>query len=219
MPTKSHLLFPATLGKSPTISKPYWLKGQGLDRRLRTPPSWWMLEANFWHWSHFFMYSNASLCILSHQYPYIRVIWDKDLPPVWLPQIPSCNSSWSSSIALGWMHSKYGPEKERLYNFWSSDSQNHGAFLCTLLSSLFSSGKMSSLRNRTIGSIQLGPPLVDELTFFLSISVRLHNSRPIWPEVDSVPRRLQEWKRNQHAYFCFSGFGVRNKSQILITSA
>ena len=133
-----------------------------------------MLEANLWHWSHFFMYSNASLCILSHQYPCIRVIWDKDLPPVWLPQIPSCNSSWSSSIALGWMHSKYGPEKECLYNFWSSDSQNHGAFLCTLLSSLFSSGKMSSLRNRTIGSIQLGPPLVDELTFFLSILVWLH---------------------------------------------
>ena len=37
--------------------------------------------------------------------------------PVWLPQIPSCNSSKSYSIALGCTHSKHRPEKDLLYNF------------------------------------------------------------------------------------------------------
>ena len=31
--------------------------------------------------------------MLGHQYPWVRALWTKDLPPVWLPHIPSCNSS------------------------------------------------------------------------------------------------------------------------------
>ena len=153
MPTSNHLLFPTALGKDPTISKPHWAKSQGLDRALRTPPDWWMFGENLWHWLHFFTYSCASFCIFGHQYPWVRVVWDKDLHLVWLLEIPSCNSSRSSSTASGCMHSRYGPEKERLYNFWSSDSQNRGAFLRTLSASDLPSGKMSSLRNNIIKSI------------------------------------------------------------------
>ena len=36
---------------------------------------------------------------------------------VWLPQIPSCNSSRSSSTASRCMHNRYGLEKYLLYNF------------------------------------------------------------------------------------------------------
>ena len=86
-------------------------------------------------------------------------LWAMDLPLVWLPQIPSCNSSRSNSDASGCMHSRYGPEKDRLYSFWSSDSQNQGAFLCTFLASDFSFGKMSLLRNWIMGSILLSPIL------------------------------------------------------------
>ena len=57
------------------------------------------------------------------------------------------------------MQSRYGQEKERLYNFWTSDSQKQGAFLRTLSTSDLSYDKMSSLKNSTIGSIQLGPTL------------------------------------------------------------
>ena len=160
MPTSSHLLFLAVLGKGPTISKLHWAKCQGLDRGLRTPPCWWMFRANLWNWSHFFTYSYASLCIFGYQYPWVRALWDKDLPPVWLSQIPLCNSSKSSFDASWCTHSRYGPEKERLYNFWSSNSQNRTAFLHTLTTSDLLSSKMSSLRNSTIGSIQLGPTLI-----------------------------------------------------------
>ena len=148
-----------------------------LDRGLKTPPGWWMFGANFWHWSHFFTYSCVSFYMLGHQYPWVRALWDKDLPLVWLPQIPSCYSLRSSSDASRCMHSKYGPEKERLYNFWSSDSQNRWAFLRTLLASDFSSGKISSLRNSTIESIQLGPTLIWWIwTISLFILVGLHKS-------------------------------------------
>ena len=153
MPTKKYLLFPTALGKGPTMSRPHWANGQKLDKGLRTPCSWWMFGANLWHWSHFFTYSYASFCIFGHQYPWVRALWDKDLPPVWLPQIPSCNSSRSSSDGSKCMHSKYGPEKERLYNFRSSDNQNRGTFLCTLSASDFSSGRTSFFKNSTMGSI------------------------------------------------------------------
>ena len=84
---------------------------------------------------------------------------DRNLPPVWLPQIPSCNSSSSSSDALRWIHSKYSLEYERLYNLWSSDNQNRRAFLHIFSASDFSLGRILSLRNFTMGSIQLGPTL------------------------------------------------------------
>ena len=159
MPTSRYLLFLGVLGKGPTISRPYWANGQGLDTGLSTPPGWWMFGANLWHWSHFLIYSYASFCILDHQYPWVRARWDKDLPPVWLPQIPSCSSSRSSFDASGCTQCKYGPKKEHLYNFWFLDSQNQGAFLRTFSTFDFSSSKMSSLRNKTIESIQLSPTL------------------------------------------------------------
>ena len=59
----------------------------------------------------------------------------------------------------GCMQSKYSPEKKRLYSFWSSESHNQEAFLHILSASVFSSGKMSSFKNSTKGSIQLGPTL------------------------------------------------------------
>ena len=75
------------------------------------------------------------------------------------------------------MQSRYGPEKKRLYNFWSSDSQKRGAFLRTLLASDLSSGKMSSFRNSAIGSIQLGPTLTWWIwATFPFTSVGLHKS-------------------------------------------
>ena len=120
-----------------------------------TPPSWWMFGANLWHWSHFFTYSCASFCMFSHQYPWVRALWDNDLSPMWLSQIPSCNSSRSSLTASGCMYSRYGLEKDLLYNFWSSNSQNRGAFLRTLSAFAFalSLGRTSSLRNNTMESI------------------------------------------------------------------
>ena len=123
-------------------------------------------------------------------------LWDKDLPFVWLSQIPSCNFSRSRSDASGWMQSRYGPEKEHLYNFWSSNSQKRDAFLRILLASNLSSGKMSSLRNNTIGSIQLGPTLTWwTWTIFPFTSIGLHKSsiRITWgklcaEEIASVAR-------------------------------
>ena len=86
-------------------------------------------------------------------------LWAMDLSLVWLPQIPSCNSSKCNFDASGWMQSRYGPENEHLYSFWSLDSQNWGAFLCIFSAFDFSSGKTSLLRNWIIGSIQLDPIL------------------------------------------------------------
>ena len=86
--------------------------------------------------------------------------WDKHLPPVWLLQIPSCSSSRSDFDASGCTQSRYGPEKEHVYNFLSSDSQNWGVFLCTFSASNFSSSNISFSRNSSIGFIQLGPTLI-----------------------------------------------------------
>ena len=160
MPTSRYFLFPSALGKGPTISKPHWSKGQGLERGLRTPPGWWMFGANLWHWSHFLTYSCDSFCISSYQYPWVMAWWDRDLPPVWLPQIPLCSSSKSDSDISGCTQSRYGPEKERLYNFLSLDNQNRGVFLRIFSASDFSSGNISLSRNSSIGSIQLGPKLI-----------------------------------------------------------
>ena len=105
------------------------------------------------------------------------VLWHKDLPPLWLPQIPSCNSSRSSSDASRWMRSRYGLEKERLYNLWSLDSQKRGPFLLTLSAFDLSSSKISSLKNSTMGSIQLGSTLTWwTWTTFSFTSVGLHKS-------------------------------------------
>ena len=60
-------LIPCCLRERTYNVQPHWAKGQGLDRRLRTPPDWWMFGTNLWRWSHFFTYSCASLCIFGHQ--------------------------------------------------------------------------------------------------------------------------------------------------------
>ena len=96
------------------------------------------------------------------------------------------------------MHSKYGPEKEHLYNFWSSDSQNREAFLRTLSASDFPSGKISSWRNSTIESIQLGPTIIWwtwTISLFISAglhksSIRITRSRPYAEEVARVAKEL-----------------------------
>ena len=160
MPMSRYFLFPIALGKGPTISSPHWTKGQGLERGLRTPLGWWMFGANLWHWSHFLTYSCAFFCMSGHQYPWVMARWDKDLPSVWLSQIPSWSSSRSDYDASGCTQSKYGLEKEHLYNFLSLDIQNRGAFLRTFSTSDFSSGNTSLSRNINIGSIQLGPNLI-----------------------------------------------------------
>ena len=123
-------------------------------------------------------------------------LWDKDLSPLCLPQIPSCNSSRISSDASGWMHSGYGPEKKHLYSFWFSDSQKWGAFLRTLSAYDLSSGKMSSFKNSTMGSIQLGPTLTcwTWTTFPLTFvglhksSIRITRGKLCVEEVASVAR-------------------------------
>ena len=123
-------------------------------------------------------------------------LWDKDLSPLCLPQIPSCNSSKISSDASGWLHSGYGPEKEHLYSFWFSDSQKWGAFLRTLSAYDLSSGKMSSFKNSTMGSIQLGPTLTcwTWTTFPLTFvglhksSIRITRGKLCVEEVASVAR-------------------------------
>ena len=114
-------------------------------------------------------------------------LWAMDLPPIWLPQIPSCNSSRSNSDASGWMQSRYGPEKKRLYSFWSSDSQNRGAFLRTFSVSDLSFGKMS---------IQLGPILTCWMQIIFSLipgglhksSIRITRGKFCAEKVDSVAR-------------------------------
>ena len=179
------------------MSKPHWANGQGLDKGLRTPPDWQMFGTNLWHWSYVFTYSCTSFCMISHQYLWVKALWDKDLPHLWLLQIPSCNFSRSSFDTSRCMHSKYSPEKEHLYNFWSLDSQNRGAFLCTFLDFDFSSGKISSLRNNIIGSIQLGSTLIWWIwTIFLFISVGLHKSSTSMtrgkPRVEEVARVARE---------------------------
>ena len=142
-----------------------------------------MFGANIWHWSHFFTYSCVSFCMFNHQYPWVRALWDKDLPPVWLSQIPSCNSLRSSFDASGCMHSKYSSEKEHLYNFWFLDNQYRGAFLRTLSTSDFSLGKISSLRNNIMESIQLGPTLIWWIwttPFFTSVGLHKSSTRITW---------------------------------------
>ena len=126
-------------------------------KRIKTPPGWWMFGSNLWHWSHFLTYSCASFCMSGYQYTWVMAWWDKDLPLVWLPQTPSWSSSRSDSNASWCTQSKYGPEKEHLYNFLSLGIQNWGAFLRTFSASDFSSGNTSLSRNIDIGSIQLGP--------------------------------------------------------------
>ena len=72
------------------------------------------------------------------------------------------------------MQSIYSPEKERLYNFLSSDNQNQGAFLRIFSTFGFSSGNISLSRNSSIGSIQLGPKWIWWIwsnSFFVGVGV------------------------------------------------
>ena len=122
--------------------------------------------------------------------------WDKDLPPVWLLEIPSRSSLRIISDASRCMHSKYGPENERLYNFWSSNSQNQEAFLRTLSASDFSSDRISSFKNSTMGSIQLSSTLTwwtCTISAFPSMGLHKSFTRMTWgklcaKEVASIAR-------------------------------
>ena len=94
------------------------------------------------------------------------------------------------------MQSRYGPKKEHLYNFWSSDSQNQVAFLRTLSAFDFSSGRTSSFKNSIMGSIQLGLILTwwtCTISTFLSVglhksSTRMNRGKLCAEEVASVVR-------------------------------
>ena len=87
--------------------------------------------------------------------------------------------------------------KERLYNFWSLDSQKRGTFLHILSASNLSVSKMSSLRNSTMGSIRLGPTLTwwTWITSpFTSVglyksSIRITRGKLCTKEVASVARK------------------------------
>ena len=115
---------------------------------------------------------------------------------MWLPQIPSCNSSRSSSIASGCTHNRYKLEEDLLYSFWSLDSKNQGAFLRTMSASNLFLGKTSSLRNIIIRSIQLGPTLtwwtwttfLNTLEGLYKSSTRITRGKPYAKEVASVAR-------------------------------
>ena len=129
------------------------------------------------------MYSCASFCILGHLYPWVRALCDNDMPFVWLLHILSCISSKSGSTASEWTQSKYGPEKECLNNFCSSDNQKRGAFLCILSTSGFLLGKTPSLRNRTKRSIQLGPTMIWwtwTFSFFSSVGLCRSSTSITW---------------------------------------
>ena len=118
--------------------------------------------------------------MLGHQYPWVMAWWDRDLPPVWLLQIPSCSSSRSDFDVSGCTQSRYGQENEFLYNLLSSVNQNQGAFLRIFSASVFSLGKISFSRNSSIGSIQLGLKLIWWIwsdSFF--IGVGMHKSSTI----------------------------------------
>ena len=104
------------------------------------------------------------------------------------------------------MHSKYGLEKKRLYNFWSLDSQNQGVFLHTLLASDFSSSKISSLRNNTIGSIQLDPTLIWWIwTISLFTSIGLHKSSTRMTQGKSCAEKVARVARKSACVFPFLG--------------
>ena len=110
--------------------------------------------------------------------------------------IPSCSSSSSGSTTSGWMQSRYGPEKERLYNFCSSDNQKRGAFLRIFFASPLSLVKAPSFKNITMGSIQLGPTLIWCTLTLISLgsvginksSTRMTLGRPYFEEVAKVAR-------------------------------
>ena len=138
--------------------------------------------------------------------------WDKDLPLVWLPQTPLCSSFRSDFDASGCTQSRYRLEKERLYNFLSSDIQNWGAFLRTFSASDFSSGNISFSRNSNIGSIELRPNLIWwTWSKSLFIGVRVHKSSTsiTWDKscVEEVVRVAKEFA------WVFPFLGIYDKSK------
>ena len=147
-----------------------------------------------------------------HQYPWVMARWDKDLPPMWLLQTPSCSSSRSDFDASRCTQSKYGPEKERLYNFLSPDIQNQGALLRTFSASDFSSGNTSLLRNINIGSIQLGPNLIWwtwSNSLLIGVGVHKSSTSITWGKscAEEVARVAKE------SAWVFPFLGIYNKSK------
>ena len=179
-----------------------------------------MFDANLWHWSHFLTYSCASFCMPDHQYPWVMARWDKDLSPVWLPQIPSCSSSRINSDISRCTQSRYGPKKKRLYNFLSLDSQNQGAFLRTFSASDFSLGNMSFSRNSNIGSIQLDPTLIWwAWSGFLFIRVGVYRSLTSITRGKSCAEEVARVARESAWIFPLLGICDKLKIQILFVCA
>ena len=108
------------------------------------------------------------------------------LPTTWCSSVISPSSFRSSLFILGHFSSSAGPlgllsemgrgtqvlwPHQHLYSLWSSDNQNRVALLRIFSTSYFTSGRISSLRNATMGSIQLGPTLVwwTRVVFFTTL--------------------------------------------------
>ena len=97
---------PVAFGSGPTISYLHFAKGHRLVKGLSIPPGWWIFGAYLWHLSHFLMNSWEEFCMLDYQYPWVSALCDKELPPMWLPQIPLWSFSSNVSTASGWTHSR-----------------------------------------------------------------------------------------------------------------
>ena len=74
-----------------------------------------------------------------------------DLPPVWLPQILSCNLTKRLSTFLGWRHNRYSPPNGRQYNLLSLLNQNRAEILWIFSTSLTLLGSKSLDKNAIIG--------------------------------------------------------------------
>ena len=102
------------------------------------------------------------------------------------------------------------PRKGVLIQFWSLDSQNRGAFFRTFLAFDLSSGKISFLRNSTIGSIQLGPTLTWwTWTMFLFTLVGLHRSSTSMTRGKSCVEKVARVARESACVFPL--LGICNK--------
>ena len=133
--------------------------------------------------------------MFGHHYPWVRALWDKDLPLVWLPHSLHVTPLGVALMPQGVCITNTA--QKNLYNFWSSDSQNQGAILHTLLAFDFFSSKIFSLRNSTMESIQVGPTLIWwiwTISLFISVSLHKSSTRMTWgkPYAEEVARVARE---------------------------
>ena len=161
-----------------------------------------MFGENLWHWSHSatnipkWGLCEIRICLM---YVFCKSLHVTPLRVALIPQ--------------GVCIANTAKKKKHLYNFWSPGSQNRGAVLCTLSASDFPSGKISSLRNSTIKSIQLGPTRICRIwwiwtiTLFILIGLHKSSTRITWGKlcVEEIARMAKELA------CVFSLLGICNK--------